>query len=271
MPDVRRRAGLDVLTWPVFDGLGVDTVVTTRQGGVSEGAYASLNLGLHVGDETGRVVENRCRAAAAVGLDLADLVFCTQVHGGSVAIVDAAQRGRGAWSLGDALPEVDAVVTASAGVGLVAMVADCVPVVLYEPAAHVVACVHAGWRGTVARVTEAAVEAMISLGGRPDRMVAGIGPAVPADRYQVGGEVAGAARACFGGGADEVVRPDGKRRWTFDLPAANRRLLLDAGVRPENISTSPIGTGEGTPFFSDRAQRPCGRFAAIATLLPAAA
>jgi len=270
MPALDRRAGLEVLTWPVFDGLPIGAAVTTRTGGVSSGPYESLNLGLHVGDHPEHVLGNRARAATAVGLELADLVFCSQPHGRAVAVVDRSHRGRGSRSLEDAVAGVDALVTASPGVGLVVLVADCVPMVLYEPVAHVVACVHAGWRGTVGRVAHAAVETMVALGARTDRILAGIGPAVPAARYQVGDEVAAAARASFGDDGDdgdEVIRPDGTGRWRFDLWAANRRVLLDAGVTAGNVSLSGIGTGQGTPFFSHRAAQPCGRFAAIATLL----
>ena len=266
MPALGQRSGLDVLTWPVFEGLPVTAVVTTRSGGVSDGPYESLNLGLHVGDDTGRVLVNRRRAAAAAGLELSDLVFCSQPHGRAAAVVDESHRGKGSQSLEDALPGVDALVTASAGVGLVVMVADCVPLVLYEPAARVLACVHAGWRGTVERVARAAVEAMEALGASPPLVRAGIGPAVPPERYQVGDDVAAAARASFPGEAGEVLRPDGTGRWRFDLVAANRRVLLDAGVAARNISACGIGTGEGTPFFSHRAAQPCGRFAAIAAL-----
>src|SRR5690606_23798491 len=113
-----------------------------------------------------------------------------------------------------------------------------------------------------------AVEAMAGLGAEPGRIVAGIGPAVTADRYQVGDEVADAARDCFGGDVDDVLRPDGTGRWLLDLWAANRRVLAEAGVDPANIEVSPGGTGPGTPFFSDRAERPCGRFAALARLPP---
>ena len=255
-----------MLTWPVFEELPVDAVATTRVGGVSTGAYASLNLGLHVGDEPGRVLVNRAKAAAAVGLDLSDLVFCSQVHGRGVAVVDRSHRGRGSRSLEDALPDADVLVTTSSGVGLVVLVADCVPVVLYEPVAHVLAGVHAGWRGTVARVAEAAVDAMTGFGARPERILAGVGPAIPPERYQVGDEVADAARSCFPNATDEVIQPAGPARWQLDLWAANRRILLEAGLAARNISSCGVGTGEGTPFFSHRATRPCGRFAAIATL-----
>lgn len=258
-------SAVDVLRWTTLDGLAVDALVTTRHGGVSSGPYATLNLSLGVGDDPSDVVENRRRAVAALGLTLDDVVFCHQTHGSEVAVVGDADRGRGARAVDDAVP-ADAVVTATPELGLAVMVGDCVPLVLYDPGAHVLGAVHAGWRGTVRRIAQAAVEAMAGLGGDPARIVAGIGPAITADRYQVGDEVAAAARDCFGAHVDDVARPDGTGRWLFDQWAANRRILVDAGVPPRNIEVSPVGTGPGTPFFSDRAQRPCGRFAALARL-----
>ncbi len=260
------RAGLEVLRWPRFEGLALDAVVTTRGGGVSEGPYASANQGLHVGDDPDRVVENRQRAAAVMGLELSDLVFCTQVHGRGVAVVDGAHRGRGTRSLGDTVGEADALVTATPGLGLAILAADCVPLVLHDPQARVLACVHAGWRGTAARVVDAALVAMSSLGAAAGRTVAGIGPAISADRYEVGDEVADAVRACFPSGVDDLVRPGRCGRWHLDLVVANRRILLEAGVPAGNIGLSGSATGAATPFFSDRAARPCGRFATIAAL-----
>jgi polyphenol oxidase len=260
---------VDVLAWRLFEGHPVDVAVTTRHGGVSTGPYATLNLGFHVGDDDQLVLENRRRAARSVGLTLDDLVFCNQSHGREVALVGEEHRGRGALSRDDALDGVDALVTTTPGVGLVVMVADCVPIVLYDPAAHVLATVHAGWRGTVRRVAEATVTTMASLGSRPADVLAAIGPAIEADRYQVGDEVADAARDAFGPAADAVVRPDGTGSWLFDLWAANRHTLLESGLRPEHVVTSAEGTG-GERFFSDRAERPCGRFAAIAALHPRA-
>lgn len=258
-------ASTQVLRWSAFDGLPLDALVTTRRGGVSAGPYASLNLSLGVGDDPAHVVENRRRAAATLGCQLSDLVFCHQTHGRDVVVVVEGDRGRGTVAAVDAV-SCDAVVTSTPGLGLAVLVADCVPLVLYDPGAHVVAAVHAGWRGTVKRVTEAAVDAMAGLGADSGRIVAGIGPAITADRYQVGDEVADAVRACFDSDVDGIVRPDGTGRWLLDLWAANRRILVEAGVRPGNIEVSPVGTGPGTPFFSDRAARPCGRFAAMARL-----
>jgi YfiH family protein len=262
------RAGLRVLTFPLLDGRGVDAVVTTTAGGVSVGPYESLNLGLHVGDDPAAVVENRRRAAAAIGLGLDDLVFCNQTHGRMVVSVDAQDRGLGTTSTADAIDGTDALVTTTPGLGLVVMVADCVPIVLHHRGGAV-AVVHAGWRGTVARVAEAAVEVLCATTGEgPEAIAVGIGPAIAADRYQVGPEVVAAARASLS--EDEIdaavrAEPDLEERWTFDLVTANARILTAAGVPADAIATAGHPTGDGT-FFSDRTARPCGRFAVIARL-----
>jgi YfiH family protein len=256
---------MEVLEPTLFRGHPLDAIVTTRHGGVSVGSYASLNLGLHVDDDRAAVLENRRCAARAVGLDLGDLVFCKQVHQPSVAVVTDHDRGRGSTTQDDAFDAIDALVTRSPGIGLVVMVADCVPIVLYDPVAHVLGCVHAGWGGTVRLVSEAAVKEMGGLGSDPSDILAAIGPAIEPDRYQVGDNVVDEAREAFGAAADAFLRPDGTGRWLFDLWTANRQTLLGCGLRPENIATASVGTGDDR-FFSDRLTRPCGRFAAIAVL-----
>lgn len=260
------RGPLQVLAWPALEEAGVSGFVTTRNGGVSEGPYQSLNLGLHVGDDEEAVIENRRRAAEALGVDLADLVFCNQSHSRGVATVGREDRGRGAFGVADAIGGIDALVTATPGVGLVMMAADCSPLILADPAAGVVGCVHSGWRGAVARVGAAAVGAMADLGAHPARIVAAIGPTVSATSYQVGPEVAAAVADTFGAAtAGEVLRPDDEGRWRLDLQEANVAVLVDAGVPPDQIHRSPLHTGDA-PFFSDRAVRPCGRMAALAAL-----
>jgi YfiH family protein len=199
-------------------------------------------------------------------------------------VVSAADRGRGTLAAGDAVGPADALATAAPGTVLAILVADCVPIILYDPAAHVLACVHAGWRGTVARTAEAALAAMCSLGTRPRDVIAGIGPSVAAGSYQVGEEVAraardafgedvtGAARDAFGEQAPGLLRPapaGGPGEWLFDLPAANRHVLRTAGV-PDgqiHVAATPTGPDPGL-FFSHRAERPCGRFALAARLEP---
>lgn len=256
-----------VLRWPGLAALGVDAVVTTRQGGVSTGPYRSLNLGLHVGDEAELVVENRRRAAAAVGATLDDLAFGTQVHGIHAAIVGPGDAGRGARAPDDAFPATDALVTCSSRPVLVTLVADCSPVLLVDPEARVLATAHAGWRGTVKGVGAAAVKAMASLGARPERIRAVIGPTVSPEVYQVGPEVAEAATAALGEQSGTVLVRDGDR-WRFDVAGANRLLLLAAGLARRHVHLASFTTGHPA-FFSDRAERPCGRFGLLARLRPA--
>ena len=270
--NLRSRGGLEILSWPALDALGVDAFVTTRQGGVSAGAYGTLNLGLHVGDAPASVLENRRRVARALGAPPSDFVFCEQTHGREVTVVSAADRGRGTLRREDAIAHTDALVTRDEGTVLVVMVADCVPIVLHDPVAHILSCVHAGWRGTVARVAQAALAAMTALGSRPGDVVAGLGPAIAPTGYQVGGEVAAQARECFGEEVDAIVRPDGTGRWLFDLWAANRRILRESGVPDAQIHVAGVPTGDDPGlFFSDRQARPCGRFAAVARLRPGSA
>jgi YfiH family protein len=261
----RQVRGLDVLTWPVFDAFPVDAFVTTRAGGVSVGAYAALNLSLKVGDDPAHVLENRRRAAAALDADPADFVFAAQVHGSVAQVVGAADRGRGTVTAADALPGADVLVTADPGTVLAVLAADCVPIVLYDPVAQVLACAHAGWRGTVARAAASAVAAMESLGAHPADIVAGVGPA--AWPYQVSAEVAGAVTAAFGDQAAGLLEPVSPGQWRFGLWAANRMVLRDAGVPDDNIHITDVPTGAApSPFFSHRAEQPSGRFAAIARL-----
>jgi YfiH family protein len=302
-PTVLREAGpLSLLTWPALDASGADAAVTARSGGVSSGPYASLNLSLNVGDDPRCVLENRRRLAASLGASPADFVFAGQVHQAGVRVVGEPDRGRGAFSLEDAIPGTDALVTTSPAVVLAILTADCVPIVLHDPVAGVLACVHAGWRGTAAGVAAAAVAAMQALGSRPPDVIAGIGPAIAPARYQVGPDVYQAVTRAFGSAASAVMRPDSvPGRWRLDLWAANRLALREAGVPDPQIHTTILPTGPTGPitpthptgpsspsdsstpagppspsspavpthpghFFSDRSARPCGRLALVARL-----
>jgi polyphenol oxidase len=285
---LRAAGGLSLLTWPALEESGADAAVTARGGGVSSGPYATLNLSLTVGDDPANVLENRRRLAAAIGARPGDFVFARQVHGVGVRIVGEADRGSGAFTLDDAIADTDALVTTSPGLVLAIVTADCVPIVLHDPVAGVLACVHAGWRGTVARVCAAAVAAMQTLGSRPSDVIAGLGPAVAPARYQVGPDVHHAVTQAFGPAASSFIHPDPKApehpghpgaagRWLLDLWAANRHVLREAGlpdpqIRVTDLPTGPLdlSTPEGPAahgyFFSDRVARPCGRLALVARL-----
>jgi YfiH family protein len=267
--------GVSLLSWPALDASGASAAVTARSGGVSGGPYATLNLSLSVGDDPDRVLENRRRLAAAISARPQDFVWARQVHGAGARVVDGADAGSGAFGLDDAIADADTLVTRTPGVVLAILTADCVPVVLHDPVAGVLACVHAGWRGTVAGVSAAALAAMENLGAHPRDVVAGIGPAIAATSYQVGPDVHRAIYRSFGSAAPAFIRPDSAPdRWLLDLWAANRHALRQAGVPDGQIHTTAHPTGPGSPtdlmqhtsFFSDRAARPCGRLALVARL-----
>jgi polyphenol oxidase len=254
--------------WPEAAELGAAVAVTTRHGGVSISPYASLNLGLHVGDVPDRVIANRERAARAFGVDPGALVFAQQVHGAGVTVVGEADRGRGTHRLDDAVAATDILVTTEAATVMVILVADCAPIALIDPEARVMAAVHAGWRGTAVGAVGRALDAMAELGGRNDRVVAFIGPTVDPGRYQVDEAVRRALTEATAPHAlhPDVARPDGPGHWVVDLVAANRQQLRLAGVPPAQIIDAGTSTSDDD-FFSDRAARPCGRFALMAQLL----
>jgi YfiH family protein len=260
--------GVRFLDWPEAAALGAAVAVTTRHGGVSDGPYGSLNLGLHVGDDAGRVVTNRERAARAFGVELEDLVFAEQVHGSTVGVVGSTERGRGARSMDDAISSTDILVTTALDTTLAILVADCVPLALLDPEARVLAVVHAGWRGTAARASTRALRAMGELGARPERVVAFIGPGAHPAHYQVDTEVHRALVEAVDPDVlpPEVAQPDGPGHWRVDLMAANRHQLMLAGVTPGHILDCGVTTADDD-YFSDRAARPCGRFALLARLI----
>lgn len=240
--------------------------VSTRVGGVSRPPYDTCNLSFTTDDDPAAVLENRARVCAAIGASLDDLVVANQVHGSAVQVVDAADRGRGAYDATSAVADADALVTATPGVLLGVLLADCVPVVLHDPRRGVVAVAHAGWRGTVAHVVGETVRTMVErFGCDPATVHAGIGPSIGPASYEVGPEVAAAATAAFGEAAGVLVSHGG--RTTFDLWLANRYDLRASGVPAEHISCVEVDTFNATDqFFSHRVGAPTGRFMAFAAL-----
>lgn len=256
-----------------FPGLaalpGVGHAVSQRSGGVSRPPYASLNLGLHVGDRPEAVIENRRRLAEALGTTLDALCFAEQVHGAEVARVGPDQRGRGARSLADALPGADALISDLPGTWLVILVADCVPILLADPRRGVVGVAHAGWRGSVQGVAARTVAAICAgFGSRPAELHAAIGPSIgPAD-FEVGPEVAAAFAEAFPEARNAVIQPGDGDRSRVDLWSANRIQLERAGLDPARIELSGRSTASDTGrWFSHRAEAGrSGRFAAAIAL-----
>jgi YfiH family protein len=269
---------LTVLRFETLPAERVDALVTTRTGGVSSGPYASLNLGFRVGDDAGAVLDNRRNLFGSFGLPLDRSVWCKQIHRDQVAVVDEAavavrrdgRRDRGGLDEETIIPDTDALVTDLVGVPLCVTLADCVPVVIYDPEHHALGLAHAGWGGTVARIASRTVAVMGELyGSDPAALVAAIGPSISPNRYEVGPDVIARAREGLGEEADAVLAPLPGGKALFDLWEANALDLQEAGVPRGAMEVSAISTIDDLDrFYSHRAEQITGRLACIAMLNP---
>lgn len=166
---------------PLNDADGVRHGFFTREGGVSEGLFTSLNCGMGSGDDADKVVTNRARAMAQIDRKPQALVTLYQVH--SATVVEVEQP----WTR-EAAPKADAMVTRRRDLALGILTADCAPVLFADAQAGVIGAAHAGWKGALTGVLEATVKAMVKLGARPEHIVAGIGPCIAQRSYEVGPE-----------------------------------------------------------------------------------
>lgn len=251
--------------WRAPNLVELDRVVhafSTRWGGVSPPPFASLNLGYHTGDDGARVTENRRRFLASLGARLDDAICAEQVHSAAVRRVGAPDRGRGAADPHTPVPGVDALATGDAGSLLLLCFADCVPVFLADRRQGAVALAHAGWRGSLAGVVEAAVAEMGRLGVEPAALVAALGPCIKPCCYEVSPELAQRFTARFGPG---VARRSRRGAPSIDLAEANRRALEASGVPGASIYVEPECTACRTDrYFSHRAEGGAtGRMAAV--------
>jgi YfiH family protein len=237
MPE--QLADLPVLTSKLLDLPGVRHAFFTRRGGVSEGLYESLNVGAGSNDDPIHVAENRRRAAAHLG---GTLVTAYQVHSAVAFGVE------GAWPGGP--PEGDAIVTKTPGVICGALAADCAPILLADAEARVVGAAHAGWKGALGGIAEAAIERMEALGADRRRIVAAIGPCIGPGSYEVGPEFQARFVQADVGNA-RFFQPGDADRFMFDLPAYVLDRLHKAGVdRAEWIGQDTCADAD--QFFSNR-------------------
>ncbi|WP_431992269.1 peptidoglycan editing factor PgeF [Streptomyces albogriseolus] len=228
---------------------------TDRWGGVSAAPYEELNLGGAVGDDPENVRANRELAAKALGVDPARVVWMNQVHGADAVVVDEPWGDR-------PVPEVDAIVTARRGLALAVLTADCVPVLLADPVAGVVAAAHAGRPGLVAGVVPAAVRAMTGLGADPARIVARTGPAVCGRCYEVPEQM----RADVAAVEPAAYAETGWGTPAVDVVAGVHAQLERLGV--DGAGRSPVCTRESDDHFSYRRDRTTGRLASYVWLDP---
>ncbi|HLW59934.1 MAG TPA: peptidoglycan editing factor PgeF [bacterium] len=242
----------------------VRAAFSTRHGGVSAGAYHSLNLGYTVGDLPEAVTANRARVAEALGITSGTLAEAEQVHGSLVAAVGRSGDGRPG---GAPIRGADALITADPGVWLAVYAADCVPVLILDERTPAIAAVHAGWRGTAAAIVPRVFGRMReAFGTTPADCTVVLGPAIGGCCYEVDAPVGRAMAGAPWWGA--AARPTGPDRWRLDLKTAIRFQVLACGVPDARAITMAFCTAcRPDLFFSHRRDGVTGRMAACLSLL----
>lgn len=249
--------GLRYFTFSIIPTEKVVNAIFTRHGGVSPKPWNSLNVGGTVGDDRPRVIENRLRSFRAVGRDPRSMFDVWQVHSADVVTANAPHNF--------SPPEykADAILTDNPEVTLFMRFADCTPVLLFDPIKSTIGIVHAGWMGTVKQVAAAAVNAMTAAyGSQPEDILAGIGPSIGPDHYEIGSDVITRVREAYHDDADKLLIHREEHIY-FDLWQANELTLKNAGVR--SIEISGLCTAcHPEDWFSHRAEKgKTGRFAAL--------
>jgi YfiH family protein len=264
--NIQHIEDLPLLRFESFPNNGrIRQAVFTRLGGISPAPFKSLNLSVSVRDDSANVFENRSRAYRTHGRRNDTLVHAFLNHGADVARVTPHQYG-------EYVGPVDGLVTNESGCGLTMNYADCAPVLLHDPDHNAIGLGHAGWKGAVRDLPGALVKAMSeAFGSEPSAIIAAIGPTIGPCCYQVGQSVITAVHDSFEG-AEELLLPDEEwvddteERLLFDLPEANRRRLIDAGV-PEVEMAGLCTSCRSDLFFSHRADKgKTGRFGTLLIL-----
>ncbi len=224
---------------------------STRIGGLSRAEHTkSLNLGFYRGDKDIIVQKNAERFCEAVDVDPHTLIVMPQIHSAKVTVVDKTLGGHGIYT--PASFEGDALVTDSIGTALGVRVADCVPILLADPGAKVIAAVHAGWRGTVENIVGHTIAKMCFLGACAEDIRAAIGPHISMARYEVGEDVAKRVLDVLGEERLTLrhLRPAGEAgKFLCDLGEINKTLLIAAGLPESGIDLSALCTYEHPDLF----------------------
>lgn len=219
--------------------------VTTRKGGLSSGIYSSLNLGFTAGDSKSIVEKNRQLLAGAVGISQDQMITVRQSHTARVQFVTEKTDPAAADD-----STFDAQITNVPGKCLIIVVADCVPILLYDPNREVIAAVHAGWRGTVKQIVRKTVTLMHDkYNCEPRHILAGIGPSIGPCCYEIGQEVIDQVAVELGSRESLLIEGEKLGKARFDLWEANRRQMIKAGMLDDNIENPQICTSCDTKTF----------------------
>ena len=230
---------------------GVVAFSTTRQGGVGTGRYAEFNVNDYCGDSPVAVSANRRALCEALGITLEKVVFPHQTHGVEIRRIDESFFSLSSTDRASSLEGVDALMTTVNGVCVGVSTADCIPILLYDPVHHATAAIHAGWRGTVARIAEKIIRCMEDeYHTCPHDLYAVIGPGISLSRFEVGDEVYAQFEEA---GFDMQAIARRYEKWHINLPLCNRLQLLSLGLINDHIFDCGICTYDHVDrFFSAR-------------------
>ncbi|MGN0450526.1 MAG: peptidoglycan editing factor PgeF [Acutalibacteraceae bacterium] len=239
---INHKNGVTYITFPKLESCGaVRHLFSTRLGGVSTGQYAAMNLSLSGGDSREKVLENYRRLCGCAGIDINHLVLSRQTHTNNVKEVTENDRGTGIFK--DSFNDVDGLITDCKGVALVTQYADCTPLLFCDPVKKVIATSHAGWRGTVKEIGRVTVEKMVNeYGCNAEDIIAAIGPAIGVCCYEVDDPVIDEFKKIPYLALNNIVFPKENGKYMLDLKEANRQILVNAGVSPDNIDVADLCT-----------------------------
>jgi YfiH family protein len=223
--------------------------------GMSIRTHQQRNYALHVNDDPQRVIANRRFLTEELSFPFESWTCGEQVHRAQIAVVGRDERGKGRYSRDDAFADTDGLLTAESDILLTSFYADCVPLFFYSPTIDMIGVAHAGWQGTVQQIGVKMVEKLLTLGAEKQEIVVAIGPSIGACCYEVDDRVADPIRQSLPKTNSNVLQPTRSGHYQLDLKRTNQQLLLDAGLRSEQIFVSKRCTScEDHLFFSHRKQ-----------------
>ncbi|MYL19103.1 peptidoglycan editing factor PgeF [Halobacillus litoralis] len=224
--------------------------ITTRNGGLSHGSYASMNMGLHVQDEKDLVIENRKLLADEIGIPLSRWVIGEQVHGTEAADAGSQPAGAGSKSLDTAVAGVDGLITKEKNLVLGAFYADCVPLYFFDPESQWIGIAHAGWKGTVHGMAGRMISALEEKGCSREDIQVVIGPCISPEHYEVDDNVIRHIPKHY---HESCVSDKGGSRYQLDLKELNRQMLMEMGMQESAVQVSSACTYEKEDqFYSHR-------------------
>jgi YfiH family protein len=247
--------------FPSLENLEIYHAIYTRQGGFSPSPWSSLNFGASVGDEIDRVKQNRWKALSALDINPLNVYDVYQVHGDQVVITDRPLE------MNETHIKADAIITNQRKVTLLMRFADCVPILMFDPIAHVIGIAHAGWAGTVNKIAAKVVAKMRqNFGSKSGDIMTAIGPSIGPEHYPVGEDVIAHVRRHFGDQIERLIRCKNGKSY-LDLWKANQLVLNEAGVNQVEIAGICTQCNVAD-WYSHRAEHgKTGRFGAVLGLI----